>query len=103
MHSTLDLSELNTNIGRLFMAGIPGTELDADTEALIRDYCLGGVILFSKNIEDPVQLASLSKDLQDRAMKYHGIPLFLAVDQEGGPVARLKEPFSRFSGNEAIG
>lgn len=103
MHSTLELSELNTDIGRLFMAGIPGTELDAGTEALIRDYCLGGVILFSRNIEDPVQLAALCKDLQDRAMKYHGIPLFLAVDQEGGPVARLKEPFSRFPGNEAIG
>jgi beta-N-acetylhexosaminidase len=64
------------------MAGMPGTELDADTEALIRDYCLGGVILFSRNIENPVQLAGLCKDLQDRAMKYHGIPLFLAVDQE---------------------
>ena len=103
MHSTLELSELNTDIGRLFMAGIPGTELDSDTETLIRDYCLGGVILFSRNIEDPVQLASLCKDLQNRAMKYHGIPLFLAVDQEGGPVARLKEPFSKFSGNEILG
>lgn len=103
MHSTLELSELNTKIGRLFMAGMPGKELDADTEALIRDYCLGGVILFSRNIENPVQLAGLCKDLQDRAMKYHGIPLFLAVDQEGGPVARLREPFTCFPGNEAIG
>ena len=103
MHSTLELSELNIDIGRLFMAGIPGTELDSDTEALIRDYCLGGVILFSRNIENPLQLATLCKDLQDKAIKYHGIPLFLAVDQEGGPVARLKEPFSRFPGNEAIG
>ena len=103
MHPTLDLSELDTKIGRLFMAGMPGPELDGDTEGLIRDYCLGGVILFGRNIESPLQLAGLCKDLQAAAMKYHGIPLFLAVDQEGGRVARLKEPFTRFPGNAAIG
>ncbi len=103
MHSTLDLSELDAKIGRLFMAGMPGTELDGGTEALIRDYGLGGIILFSKNIENPVQLARLCNDLQDKAMKHHGVPLLLSVDQEGGPVARLKEPFTSFPGNTAIG
>ena len=103
MNSTLDLSELNTKIGRLFMAGMPGKKMDAGTEALIRDYCLGGVILFSRNIENPIQLARLCNDLQEKATKYHGIPLFLAVDQEGGPVARLRDPFTAFPGNEAIG
>ena len=42
MHPTLDLSELNAKIGRLFMAGIPGTEVDEATETLIREYRLGG-------------------------------------------------------------
>jgi beta-N-acetylhexosaminidase len=103
MHPTLDLSELNAKIGRLFMAGIPGTAVDKATETLIREYRLGGVILFSRNIEDPVQLAELCAGLQGRAMKYHGKPLFLAVDQEGGRVSRLKEPFTLFPGNRAIG
>ena len=103
MHSTLELSELDVKIGRLFMAGIPGTKLDSGTESLIRGFCLGGVILFSRNIDDPLQLATLCNDLQDSAMKYHGIPLFLAVDQEGGRVSRLKEPFSSFPGNTVIG
>jgi beta-N-acetylhexosaminidase len=103
VHPTLDLSEIDTKIGRLFMAGIPGPQVDHDTDALIRDYCLGGVILFSRNIEDPLQLAALCNDLQEKAMQYHGIPLFLAVDQEGGRVARLQEPFTRFEGNTAIG
>ena len=59
--------------------------------------------MFSRNIKDPVQLARLCMDLQNRAMKYHGIPLFLAIDQEGGRVARLREPFTLFPGNTAIG
>lgn len=102
MHPTLDLSELDIKVGRLFMAGIPGPELDPETEALIRDYCLGGVILFGRNIQDPVQLATLCRDLQRTAIRCHGIPLFLAVDQEGGRVSRLREPFTQFAGNSAI-
>jgi len=103
MPPTLDLSELDEMLGRLFMTGIPGTELDLNTENLIQRYFLGGVILFSKNISDPLQLATLCKDLQKASMKYHGTPLFLAIDQEGGRVARLKPPFTTFPGNAAIG
>jgi len=103
LHSNLDLSELESKIGSLFMAGMPGTILDHDTDNLIRTRYLGGLILFKRNIENPVQLASLCNDIQKRALKYHGIPLFLAIDQEGGPVARLPGPFTRFPGNSAIG
>ena len=103
MHSTLELSELNDHMGRLFMAGMPGPRLDDGTISLIRDRGLGGVILFKRNIEDPLQVAALTNDLQETALKYHGSPLFLAVDQEGGRVARLREPFTLFPGNSAIG
>ena len=102
MNTSLELSELKRAVGRLFMIGIPGTRLDEDTEILIRDYNLSGIILFSRNIEDPLQLAGLCRDIQDTARKYHGAPLFLAVDQEGGRVARLREPFTIFPGNEAM-
>jgi len=103
LNTTLDLSELDSKIGQLFMAGIPGKSLDSRTEALIRDCYLGGVILFSRNIEGPEQLAQLCQDLQDAAQKHQGVPLFMAADQEGGRVARLREPFTLFPGNEAIG
>ena len=103
MHSTLELSELTDHTGRLFMAGMPGPHLDGGTLSLIRDKGLGGVILFKRNIVDPLQVAALTNELQEAAMKYQGIPLFLAVDQEGGRVARLQKPFTRFPGNNAIG
>ncbi|MBN1276467.1 MAG: beta-N-acetylhexosaminidase [Deltaproteobacteria bacterium] len=104
MNPTLDFSELNSEIGSLFMSGMPGTILDKGTETLIREHSLGGIILFSRNIEDPVQLFNLCKALQEAASNSaSGEPLFIAVDQEGGRVARLKEPFAVFPGNAAIG
>ncbi|VBB42631.1 Glycosyl hydrolase family 3 N-terminal domain protein [uncultured Desulfatiglans sp.] len=102
-HSTLELNEITLRIGRLFMAGLPGTTLDSDTKALIREAALGGIILFARNIEGPEQLAALTNDLQTAALESQGTPLFIAVDQEGGRVARLQAPFSVFPGNEAIG
>jgi len=85
------------------MTGLPCPILDKDTETLIRNFNPAGIILFSRNIEDPLQLATLCRDLQDAAVKYHGMPLFISIDQEGGRVARLKAPFTIFPGNEAIG
>ncbi|MBW2095085.1 MAG: beta-N-acetylhexosaminidase [Deltaproteobacteria bacterium] len=103
MNPSLDLDSLNTRIGRLFMVGIPGPDLDPGTEDLIRNWGLGGVILFSRNIEDPVQVARLCKDLQKMSLRHNEIPLFLAVDQEGGRVARLRAPFREFPGQSALG
>jgi beta-N-acetylhexosaminidase len=103
LNTTLSPHEISAGVGRLFMAGMPGTVLDQDTKDLIRDYNPCGIILFSRNIEDPLQLTRLCIDLQTAAMKHHSTPLFISIDQEGGRVARLKEPFTIFPGNEAIG
>jgi len=103
LNTTLELSDLDAKIGQLFMAGLPGPRLDEGTEALIRDGRVGGLILFSRNIENPLQLARLCNDIQKKALAFLGNPLFLAVDQEGGRVARLTEPFTRFPGNASIG
>ena len=47
--TTTKPSNPNPEIGRVFMAGMPGPRLDAVTETLIRDYGLGGIILFKRN------------------------------------------------------
>jgi len=102
LNTTLDLSELEFKIGQLFMVGMPGPHLDDSTEKLIRDYHVGGIVLFSRNILDPLQLSALCKNLQEKSVLHQGTPLFLAIDQEGGRVARLKDPFTCFPGNEAM-
>ena len=97
------MKSMEKEIGQLFMVGMPGPELDGATEHLLGEGPIGGVILFSRNIVDPLQLAALCRDLQTAASKRHAPPLFLAVDQEGGRVARLRDPFTLFPGNAAIG
>jgi beta-N-acetylhexosaminidase len=94
---------LDERIGQLFIAGMPGLEVDSGTKSLIQNYKIGGIILFSRNIQSPVQLTVLCMSLQKLAIQYQGQPLFLAIDQEGGRVSRLREPFTIFPGNSAMG
>lgn len=92
--STVSLDE---KIGQMLMVGFQGSVV-SDTSHVLRDiteYHVGGVLLFdvhvpdrtvNRNIIDPEQVQRLVADLQS----YAQIPLFVAVDQEGGRVARLK-------------
>ncbi|RJR33838.1 MAG: beta-N-acetylhexosaminidase [Deltaproteobacteria bacterium] len=79
--------------GQLLMVGLPGPRMDAQARELVRDLKVGGVILFARNIEAPEQVWELCRDLQKEAMAASGVPLLISVDQEGGPVQRLKAPF----------
>ncbi len=83
--------------GQMIMAGFEGTALTPETEDLVRNHHVGGLILFSRNYENPEQLHTLIRDLQDVATSTStGQPLFISVDQEGGRVARLTEPFTKY-------
>lgn len=74
------------------MIGFDGHRVSKELKEIVLHYCIGGIILFSRNIEDPVQLANLCNDLQ---VLSPDIPLFISIDQEGGRVSRLKEPFTQ--------
>jgi beta-N-acetylhexosaminidase len=84
-------ASLRRDIGQLLIGSLPGTTITPELRSLAREFSLGGVTLFSRNIEAPEQVAELSRDLQGLAT---GLPLWVAVDQEGGRVARLKAPFT---------
>jgi beta-N-acetylhexosaminidase len=72
---------------------------------LITHSDLGGVVLFSENIESPQQVVELTSQLQTAAkLSNSQRTLIIGIDQEGGRVTRLKRSFSAgFSGNMAIG
>lgn len=61
------------------------TALTDAMSAVLADYPVGGVVLFGKNITGPQQLTDLAGQLH-AAMD---TPLLIAVDEEGGAVARL--------------
>jgi len=85
--------------GQRLMVGFDGTDFNDDLRYLIDTLKIGGVILFSRNITTPEKLGSLCFSIQEYA-KLCGQPeLFISIDQEGGTVARLKEPFTQFPGN----
>lgn len=81
---------MEEKIGQMFLIGFDGTALTPETEALFNTIHPGGVILFARNIEDEEQLRQLVQDLQDLSHNDTGIPLFVATDQEGGEVVRVK-------------
>lgn len=83
----------------------PMTELPPELAQVITESNLGGIILFADNLVDHQQTIKLTHDLQQAAKKSSlGIPLFIAVDQEGGRVFRTaRHETTAFTGNMAIG
>src|ERR1051325_8327502 len=84
--SLLSLS-LEQQIGQFFYIGLPGTELDAETRALLEEVQPGGVIIFGRNVAEPKQL----RDLVDGVRELLPVPPLVGVDQEGGLVDRLRK------------
>jgi beta-N-acetylhexosaminidase len=88
--------------GQRLMVGFDGTELNNELKSLIEKLRVGGVILFSRNLVAPEQIRELCLSVQEYAKSSGQPPLFIAIDQEGGQVARLKKPFTEFPGNPFI-
>lgn len=89
-------SHASKDLGWLFMVGLPGLALDESTLRLIQKYRVNNFIYFKRNVESRGQLKQLSDDLS-LACRDNGLaqPL-IAIDQEGGSVARLPPPFAQF-------
>jgi beta-N-acetylhexosaminidase len=85
-------ADLGHAIGQCLMIGIGGTTLSTAEADFIRRCGVGGVILFSRNIEGPQQCAALVRQIQSLS----DTPLLIGIDQEGGRVARLRAPFTLF-------
>jgi beta-N-acetylhexosaminidase len=91
-------------VGQRFMIGFAGFEASHDVKRLIREFGVGHIILFTRNIEGPEQVAGLNRELQETARDAgHDVPLLIAVDQEGGRVARMGPPWTVWPPLRAIG
>ncbi len=87
--AVLSQMTLSEKIGQMLMIGVHGTKLDDDSRFMLSEFAAGGVILFDRNLETAEGVRRFTKELQEAR---HGEPpLFIAIDEEGGPVARMTD------------
>ena len=89
--AAMSLRDVRRHAGQLAIAGFAGHSIPADLRAVAREFDLGGIILFARNVESPEGVAELAREAQTLARE---TPLWVSVDQEGGRVARLRAPFT---------
>ncbi len=85
------MTPTTAEVSELFVVGFDGTE---PSDALRRFFAAGrpaGVILFGRNVVDTAQAAALTRQLRALWPREAPTPL-ITVDQEGGPVQRLRAP-----------
>ncbi|KAJ5103626.1 hypothetical protein N7532_004155 [Penicillium argentinense] len=89
------LSNLQKRVGQLFAVGFQGHTLSPEIKTLIRDFGVGGIVLFSRNFSDAAQLQALTLALQNEARQAgHERPLLIGIDQENGLVTRISPPIA---------
>lgn len=103
---SLEEMTLEEKIGQLLMVHFNGEQVNDDAKFLVQEIKVGGIIYYNwaNGLSSPEQIQSLSTGLQKLTeANQPSIPLLIATDQEGGIVCRLKEGFTIFPGNRAIG
>lgn len=80
---SLDVTQSKEQVIDPYAEGV--TALTAEMSAMLKKYPAGGIVIFSKNIESPQQLGDFNAELLNAV----DVPMFIAVDEEGGAVARL--------------
>jgi len=88
------------DIGQLLIGSFPSGTLSPELRSLAKEFDLGGVILFSRNVEAPEQVVELASEAEALGRT---APAWVSIDQEGGRVARLKEPFTRWPPMAVLG
>jgi len=92
------MPDLERAVAKMFAVGFDGKTLTPALQHLL-DRGVGAIALFSRNVESPQQVARLCVDIQ----KHAGRPILVAVDQEGGRVARLRKGFTSIPSMRALG
>ena len=92
---------LEEKIGQMVMIGVYGTELNDDIIYSLNQFHFGGVIFYDRNLESVAQAKKFANDIEYAANQK--VPLFFAIDEEGGPVARGRNFLQAAPSQEEIG
>jgi len=97
---------LEEKAAQMIFVGFKGTAVPERYLALIERQGLGGLILFTRNVESAAQTRALTAAAQAAASRSRqGLPLAISIDQEGGIVVRMSEGagYTHMPGNMALG
>lgn len=97
----LNSMTLEEKIGQMVMIGVYGTELNDDIIFSLNNFHFGGVIFFDRNLESVAQAKKFANDIEYAANQK--VPLFFALDEEGGRVARGRDFLEVAPSQESIG
>jgi beta-N-acetylhexosaminidase len=86
-------------LGQLFILGFRGTSPSREFIALLQEFQIGGIILFSENIGSLKKLKQTISHLRSLVK----IPLLVMIDQEGGKCTRIKQEIPCFPANRFFG
>lgn len=88
--SAFDKLSLRQQVGQVFIWTYLGTSFSPAEERWLGRYQPGALIVFSRNIQNPAQIAGFNSQTQKFAAQHMKAPFFLMIDQEGGTVTRLR-------------
>lgn len=88
----LENLSIEEKVGQMFMVGLKNLDQLKNVENLIEKYKIGGVLLYKRDYKNYSELNELVNRLRALGRK-NKIPLFIAIDQEGGRVNRMPDEF----------
>jgi beta-N-acetylhexosaminidase len=88
-------------VGQLIMIGFGGKKMKSSISDLLTEYHVGAIALYTRNVESPEQVRRFISDI--RAVMKHDIQPFIAIDQEGGNVVRVRSKVVVLPGSMTLG
>jgi beta-N-acetylhexosaminidase len=82
---------LEHKVAQMFMVTLHGEVMTEVGAQFLREWQPGAISLFGANITTPDAVTQLTNNFQQTITDAGGVPLLIAIDQEGGLVARLTE------------
>lgn len=96
VEALLDQMTLEQKVAQMFLISLFSDSPTLSERDLLRTWQPGGVVLLEKNVGNPAQTTRLTNELQRIVLESGGLPLFIAIDQEGGPIAHLRDGFTEW-------
>lgn len=101
VEEVLKAMTLTEKIGQMMIIGVYGNEVNDDINFMFAQYHIGGIIFFDRNMDSKAQVKNFVEHLNGAADEK--VPLFIALDEEGGVVSRMIHDLPPPPSQEEIG